>query len=406
MATCKDFEERSFHHQYLTHGHEHLKIPSRTSPGQDHQNENRVSKRPLQGTNSDTTVSRNTARRWGISSSESGANFTQTNDNVPASAFAMLKNRRGDSAPYLIPPQRRSKLNPQSDWLQLGLGTTELAGEAGSGKSQLAMSLCVQAVLNSAPAPESTTRAIYISLAGGQASVARIAHRMQQMAGAEQQHRLQQQEMPTPMQPDGCDVVKQNPCQPHNPYVTTAQNPSIGQSDSQQSSQSVLSQILTHSIRNQDDLFSLLHNDLPRCLQQQKLITQQNSVALIVIDSIADLFRLGNGEDTNKDSTSISRRSFLLFELASLLRRLSRQYEVPVLVINQVSASLGSDSALPSLGLTWENCVNTSYFVSRRQSLSGSSVRQIQLNKSSRHAIHKRIFFQIETRGISEGQSK
>ena len=38
----------------------------------------------------------------------------------------------------------------------------------------------------------------------------------------------------------------------------------------------------------------------------------------IVVDSIADLFRLGNGDESAKDSGTISRRSLLLFELASV----------------------------------------------------------------------------------------
>ena len=175
----------------------------------------------------------------------------------------------------MIPPPPQA-LDPQADWLKLGLGITELAGEAGVGKSQIAMSLCVQAVVCASITGDhdSTTRAIYISLAGGQATMARIAHRMQQMADASESR-------PNGNNPYNAQQ-KNSSYQPPNPYLATTRASSV---DSQQSSsQSVLSQILTHSIRNQEDLFSLLQNDLPECLQQQK---QTNSSPVGFLNNVA-----------------------------------------------------------------------------------------------------------------------
>ena len=233
---------------------------------------------------------------------------------------------------------------------------------------------------------------------------------------------------------------------------------------------SVLSQILTHSVRNHDDLFALLRDDLPLRLKEQQQQQQQqqqtsqkattptpsHSVALIVLDSIADLFRLGNGDgaviDTTSTKTAITQRSFLLFEISSILRSLSDQYGIPILVINQVSSDFSSTQqggVVPTLGLSWANCINTSYLLRRRSShlqlLSSSGNhsicagvksteqhhhteqkhhhrqhasahsttsaeeksstvkrggRQIFLTRSARHAVNQRAIFYIETRGV------
>ena len=392
---------------------------------------------------------------------------------TPVTAFSMLQKARqlddeaSSKALYLIPPQTsghpHSTYNNNnnnnnnnnrivaSEWLRLGLGITELAGEAGSGKSQIAMSLCVQAVLqqqqqqqqlqqrNQPPyhphqtntnfnnstyhASSTTIKAIYISLAGGQASLARIAHRMQQISDAQEQQ--QQGVLPNPQQ--------QHQQQQALP-TEHAGSPS--------SPESVLSQILTHSVRNHDDLFTLLREDLPLRLQEQQQRpsvprSTGHPVALIVLDSIADLFRLGNGDGAvvDVDKTAISQRSFLLFEIASILRALSDQYGIPILVINQVSSDLNGKSSIPTLGLSWANCVNTSYLV-RRQSQAvshanhhnrvdgsgsgsangstrhagGSNAtegktpakrgRQIFLARSARHAANRRAVFEIESRGV------
>lgn len=367
--------------------------------------------------------------------SNSGSN----RQHAPVSAFSMLQSiRYAENSPrgLCLVPSQSQQLNAQdslnhSAWLRLGLGVTELAGEAGSGKSQIAMSLCVQAVLNGQQ-PQSqqsgsdlSTRAIYISLSGGGASVSRIAHRMQQMVDAEQQHRyqlLQQQQNVNanlrrgPYYQPSFDNFRRS----EESQKGHSRPPVVGE---EQSSQQVLAQILTLSLRNQDDLFSLLRRELPEVLQQQqhpppRMVNHavqghtnhalDNGVALIVLDSIADLFRLGNGDDSCMDSTSIARRSLVLFELASVLRELSSRYNVPFLVINQISSSLQTNANIPTLGLSWENCVNTSYMVRRQRTLKqdNSKARQLFLTKSSSHAVNQRVAFHIEPRGIVVGQNE
>jgi len=407
----------------------------------------------------------------------------------PVTAFTMLTKSRQQNASKTLSllspftPQQHSS-SSTTDWLQLQLGINELAGEAGSGKSQIAMSLCVQAVLqqqqwyssqsnhrqqilpttttiSSSPAlPASsssanTVKAIYISLSGGQPSLSRIAHRMQQMIETrlfEQRQQLQRQEQ---------------------------------QQEQPPSTEALLAQILTHSVRNQDDLLELLRVDLPRRLQEQQQQQQQqqqqepcfnqtnpiapnmslplttNPVAVIVLDSIADLFRLGNGDTDPHDNTAIASRSFILFEISALLRTLSDEFQIPILVINQVSGNLTAAAAaaaaaprngksnaiatttVPTLGLSWMNCVNTSYMVRRqtqiqahatlaststtttntttnkgaeisskndsRCSSSSSSSntfmpakrgRQLFLTKSSKYAANHRAIFDIEARGV------
>mmetsp|Transcript_13364 Transcript_13364/g.34034 ORF Transcript_13364/g.34034 Transcript_13364/m.34034 type:complete len:178 (+) Transcript_13364:592-1125(+) len=95
-----------------------------------------------------------------------------------------------------------------------------------------------------------------------------------------------------------------------------------------------------------------------------------NRVRLIVIDSIAALFR------TYMDD-NLPQRSALLMSLAAEMKRISEQMHVAFIVVNQVTDSFGEDdSGAPppaagqqakraALGLTWSHCVNTRVLLSR-----------------------------------------
>jgi RecA/RadA recombinase len=365
---------------------------------------------------------------------------TKTHPFRPISAFSLLNQERTKSsqqqqhqALHLIPPSLSDTVNTSRlAWLKLGHGITELAGEAGSGKSQIAMSLCVHAVM------KQQKKAVYISLAGGQASLSRIAYRMQQIANAQQ---LQQSHV--------------HQSSDHS-FSTTHDDGGAATSQTR-----VLSQILTYSVRNQEDLFSLLRQDLPLCLKeydackpspstpatvdpctprQQQHHRQvqpteypqqnkdQHTVALVVLDSIADLFRLGNSDNPD-DKAAILKRSYLLFDLAAVLKELSDRYQVPILVINQVTAdfvSTGrSNNSLPALGLSWANCVNAAYIIRRDTGPNNMQVknsnrndmtttdniensdhkyhsgrRHVFLAKSAKHAVNQNASFIIGPGGV------
>jgi hypothetical protein len=238
---------------------------------------------------------------------------------LPASALTLLLQPKRKPRLYLL---RSSSPSPSS--FELGLGITEIAGMAGSGKTQMALALCVQAASISPDAPQHQ-KALYLSLGEG-TTQPKLAQRLGQMAG---------------------------------------------------SSLDPLQHILTRIVHNQDDLLELLTGDLPTMLQQCNF-------RIVVLDSIAGMFRV--------PETSIAQRSETLFRVASILKKLSAQYNVPVVVVNQVTASFSAKNAvLPALGLSWQNCVNTSHILARTETSRSITVRlssDLLVGTTRRFAIH------------------
>ncbi|KAF2317174.1 hypothetical protein GH714_014288 [Hevea brasiliensis] len=103
-------------------------------------------------------------------------------------------------------------------------------------------------------------------------------------------------------------------------------------------------------------------------------------VRLIVIDSVAALFRSEFGNTTS----DLWRRSSLLFKISGKLKVLAKRYNLAVVVTNQVVDFVGSGEGVngvrignlgslcssgrrvcPALGLAWASCVNSRLFLAR-----------------------------------------
>ena len=119
-----------------------------------------------------------------------------------------------------------------------------------------------------------------------------------------------------------------------------------------QDSASVLQHILTRCIRNEDEFMTFITKELPPMLHE---------VGVLVLDSIGGLYRV-----SQTHPTAYAKRSEALFSIAAQLKKLSDCYQVPIVVINQVTTSLELDRVIPALGLSWASCVNTSYMLSRQ----------------------------------------
>jgi hypothetical protein len=153
-----------------------------------------------------------------------------------------------------------------------------------------------------------------------------------------------------------------------------------------------------------------MESSLPELLWKQR-----GQVRILVIDSIAGTFRSderftdlnapaaggsgggsGGGGGAQQSSRKRPRaqaqaRAEDLFKFAALLKRLSFEHDIPVVVANQASAdfdraqhvvSLDADYHLPhlktkpALGLTWSTCVNQRLMLMRRQKLAPPPAHQ------------------------------
>lgn len=124
-------------------------------------------------------------------------------------------------------------------------------------------------------------------------------------------------------------------------------------------------------------------DDLLRSLTMAERILQQPPglpVRLIIIDSIASIFR---DAGDNAGVTEYTERAGMLFRIAGLLKRYAYQYDLAVVVTNQVTDVVedlnsaacahtgacklmsGGRQVVPALGLSWANCVNTRIFLSK-----------------------------------------
>ena len=99
------------------------------------------------------------------------------------------------------------------------------------------------------------------------------------------------------------------------------------------------------------------------------------------------MFRLPDAA-RDRGAAFFARRSEILFGLSAQLRKLGDQYGVAFVVANQVTAGKaasggggprmmgggggggGGGNAIPALGLSWSNCVNTSFALRRSETLS------------------------------------
>jgi RecA/RadA recombinase len=241
--------------------------------------------------------------------------------------------------------------------LALPLGVTQLAGPAGSGKTQVSLSMCVSSVL-------SGRKAVYIMLGGSSNGIVKASIRLESMLTA----RLQ------------------NTHSSASGAATTIQD--------------LLSNIWLHSVRNPDDLVECLSKKLPF------LLTQHPGISVVILDNIATLFRY---QDDPGLANPWHTRSATLFQCSAICKQLSTHYQVPFLIINQVTTKLLSNSnhtlssqhssLEPALGLSWSQCCNATWFLTRRSE--SSSCRILSCRRSPTTANDISVEFTIETEGTT-----
>jgi DNA-repair protein XRCC3 len=226
------------------------------------------------------------------------------------------------------------------EFLQGGIptfGVTEVSGEGSSGKTQLCLQLTLMAQL-----PES---------AGGLNSGS-IYMNTQQLFPSQRHFELSQH-----------FKTKYGSALPPNP----------------------MDRVLVEHVAESGTLLNYLETRIPTLLRDS-----DKKFRLLILDSIASLFRA----DYDKKKPEMTKRTQEIRLIGIALHKLSRDFKLAVVVVNQVSASFALGENIPSLGLVWTNLVTTRLFLSR----SGSN--RILSVKFAPHIPNRSIPFEITT---SEG---
>ena len=229
------------------------------------------------------------------------------------------------------------------DWLRLGKGVFELSGEAGSGKTQIALSLCHRTAMSTAPNAAGPT-AVYLSLGPGR--LPKALQRLQQMADSSRTH---------------------------DPWLFRLLTKPILQRDD-----------WTHFLREADYLFN----------------RHRETLRLVVVDSLADLVRDDFGQFTHFDRTT------WLLAWVQRCQVLADRYELTWLLVNQQATTISKSGvweSKPALGLAWAHAVQASWICHR--SVAGQA-RRLVLHKSSRFPVGQTAHFTVQNSGVLRVQNK
>lgn len=255
--------------------------------------------------------------------------------------------------PLLPCVQHHADEQEDDEWLQLRTGVFELAGEAGAGKTQLALSLCQRTALSAGNNHDGNSlssvgpTALYLSLGAGR--LPKALQRLQQMAA----------------------------CCSRRP----GEKPSW------------LLKILTKPLLQRDDWSDFLR-------EADAFFTRhQGTLRLVVVDSLADLVR-----DDFVGRLQLFDRTTWLLAAVQRAKVLAERYQLAWLFINQqtttVSATTGMFQSKPALGLAWAHAVQGSWICHKSSGGMKGGQRRLVLHKSNRHAVGHTAWFVIQQSGV------
>ena len=292
-----------------------------------------------------------------------------------------------------IPRQQHSHRNG-GIW-ELDKGITEISGEGGSGKTQICLSLCVTTVMT----PLLYPHPLVSSNSSGECATGGIANTSLTTNGSIAQVGIQLNNMNN----NGNEyytaiyVTMGEGIPTSNIARRLEQMVQARMNDKHDPNRvkDVLSRIGLLSIRNEEEFIEFVECDLPNLLFEQQQQHQRNNnarrkrtkIGLVAFDGIAGFFRFNDPLFQQSHNPMFHRqRGSKLLQMSSRLRKLSDVYDVPILITNQVTASIppivgsGSNSFdtsslnlgqnfVPALGLMWSNCVSTRYILQRKDGM-------------------------------------
>jgi RecA/RadA recombinase len=217
---------------------------------------------------------------------------------------------------------------------------TEISGEAGVGKTQL----CLQLALNCQIYPEIGGTCVYISC-GKRIPVKRLKQMADSLKSRQRSRKVN-------------DI-------------------------------NFLKNILIYETHTADKLIKIICNHL------ELVILMHSKVSLVVIDSIADIFRY---ED------DYIQRAIDMRKTALTLRSLSEKYGFAIVCVNQIVSKIGTfyDELVSSLGPTWKSLVSTKLKITKTSEIiEENPVRLMEVTHSPRLRRDKGKFI-ITDNGIQE----
>lgn len=167
-------------------------------------------------------------------------------------------------------------------------------------------------------------------------------------------------------------------------------------------------------VETPEELWEVVDQILPGLVVEQP-------VRLLVIDSIGGLFRTPADDADATRAAAHGQRAQQLVRLAARLKQISHHYDIAIVVINQVTdkpldeprrraaapwelgACSTTDGAtrVPALGLAWGSCVNTRLMLTRSRvdEAVGKPSRQLHVAWSPRLASSS-VAFEVTDRGV------
>ena len=124
----------------------------------------------------------------------------------------------------------------------------------------------------------------------------------------------------------------------------------------------LMDNVLLYHCADVPSLETILRHKLPT------LLNQTRGIRLVLIDSIAALFR---SEYTLSETAA---RLYDLKTIALLLHQLVYSQQVCVVCTNQMTTDLSTDTVKPALGLVWSNSVNVRFLLLRDETVDNREV--------------------------------
>ena len=288
---------------------------------------------------------------------------------------------------YLFPSDESSH---EDGVFQLENDITELSGEGGSGKTQICLSVAVDCAMkcsnddgyvtneSSSCASQNTTRnsrnqstnqphhpkAIFVNT---RCNTSLIAKRLEAMV----QTRV---------------LFSQKNNRPSN----------MLELHSTRKIKSILQNIYLISVTNEEALLDFLSFSLPGILKSQ-------NIRVVILDDIATFYRFSDAslyEDHRQSNAMFARdRTGDLWSISRILRKLATVHNLPILVVNQVTAAASlshssrsllsnTEENIPALGLIWSHCVGLRIMLGKYGSIASCDREKKGADKNN--AVHLR----------------